>query len=423
MTSQEQRFTFARELIIEYNPITFTDTKEIFVYDDENGTYKPGETILEAECQRLFGDDTKKNDIIETLGIIQRKTYLEREEIDNSNYIPLKNGVYDIKNKKMLDYSPKFKFFFKHPIEYDFLASCPKTMKFIMEVTENDYEKEKKLLQAMGYCLYRTNKYQKAFMLLGSGANGKTVFLNLLTKFLGIRCVSGVSLQQLTEDRFAPGRLYQKNANVFADLEARALRDTGIFKGLSGEDRLSCDRKFKPPFEFWNHAKLFFPCNKLPKTSDESDAYYRRWIIIPFTRQFSPEEQNPNLLEELVVKEELSGLLNIVLEKLDEIIENGGFGEENIEKTREVYARNSDSAKAFCYDCLELDLDSFTLKDALWSGYLVYCKKNKLLHVTDKGFYQTMVNFFDGKVYSSRRVIEEGERKMIMDGVKLKSVS
>jgi putative DNA primase/helicase len=107
--------------------------------------------------------------------------------------------------------------------------------------------------------------------------------------------------------------LYGKLANIYADLPAIALKETGIFKMLTGGDTISGEHKFKPRFYFKNYAKLIFSCNQIPQTPDDSDAFYRRWIIVNFPHQFLDADQNTdknlvadkNLLAKLTTTSEL----------------------------------------------------------------------------------------------------------------------
>lgn len=249
-----------------------------------------------------------------------------------------------------------------------------------------------------------------------------SVYLNLLTYFLGMENVSKISLQELTSNRFAIGKLYGKNANIFADLESKALNSTGYFKGLTGGDYLTCDRKFRDAFDFKNYAKLLFSCNQIPDSDDQSDAFYRRWLIIPFTKEFKKEEQDPLLLSKLVSQQELSGFANVLLAEMDFLLKEYCFGldgEDDIQRTRELYQRLSDSAKAFLMDCTELSPAEHERKGLVWSEYIKYCKKNRLPVKTDKSFHHAMQLFYEGQVWSGR-IQEVGERVMVWKGLILK---
>lgn len=406
-----------------YRTITFTDTQEIFQYNPKNGLYEESENQIKNTIQDTWQELASINNVNECLNHIKRMTYKKREETNNPNLIPFQNGYFDLKKKTFHEYSPKNIFFSKHPITYKPTAVCPAIGKFLVEIAEEDTEKIRVLKRIAAYCFYRSYPIQKAIMLYGSGANGKSVYLNLLTYLLGMENVSKISLQELTSNRFAVGRLYGKNANIFADLESKALNSTGYFKGLTGGDYLTCDRKFRDSFDFKNHAKLLFSCNQIPESDDQSDAFFRRWLILPFTKVLKKEEQDPLILSKLVEPSELSGFANVLLEEMDGLLEEYCFGmdgEDDIQRTRELYQRLSDSAKAFLMDCTELAPAEHERKDLVWSEYIVYCKKNKLPVKNEKAFHHSIQLFFEGQVWSGRSQ-ELGERVMVWKGLKLKT--
>lgn len=422
--NQKVMYAFCQNEIEERPSITFTDTKEIFQFNSESGVYEPAETKIEERIQELFGEKAKKFHVNEMLATIQRLTYKERKETNNPTLIPLSNGYFDLNDDQFKKYEPQIIFFSKHPIHYNFDAQCPKIISFLEQVTENDAKKKELLIKIAAYCFYRSYPIQKAIMLIGTGANGKSVYLNLLRNLLGDHNVVSQTLQRLSEDRFATAQLYQKNANIFADLETKALKNTGIFKSLTGGDYLTCDRKYKDPFDFLNYAKLLFSCNQMPSTSDESDAFYRRWIIVEFNRTFQPEEQNPQLIEELTNPNELSGFFNEIVPFIHQILKEKKIDIESIESLRERYTKNSDSAKSFCYEKIELAPLEFETKERLFNEYLKYCKQNNLPTKDNKRFYKAVYLFFEGQVYESRQqVFGYTDRVRVLKGLKIKDAS
>jgi hypothetical protein len=139
------------------------------------------------------------------------------------------------------------------------------------------------VLDYMAYCLWRGFPFHRWILFNGSGRNGKGVTTNLITRFLGQNNVSSETLHRLLDRTFAAAKLFGKMANIDADLSSDVLKETGLLKKLTGGDRIPAEDKFKPLFDFNNYAKLIFSANKIPKTPDESDAFYARLIIINFS--------------------------------------------------------------------------------------------------------------------------------------------
>jgi|GEM_PF-681314 len=379
----------AKEIMSQIQFVTLVDTEEVWYYSD--GIFRPGgEAIIKALCQEYLGEEANTHRVNEVIGHIQRSTYIERSEFDkNINLIAVENGVLNLETRELLPHSPDYFLTVKIPVVYDPEADCPKVKKFLSEVLHPDDIPV--IEEFFGFCLWRKYFIHKAFMLVGEGSNGKTTLIKLIENFLGKQNVSSVSIQDLGENRFAAAELYGKLANLFADIPDRALRNTGIFKMLTGGDTLTVERKFKNPFKFENYAKQIYSCNKLPETYDETDAFFRRWIIINFPNKFEGDKADKNLIDKLTTREELSGLLNLALEGLNRLLEKGEFSKGvSTEEVREAYIRMSNPVAAFVMDCIEIDPEGYIPKKELYSNFCEYCRKNNLPTVSENTFHKKL---------------------------------
>ena len=134
------------------------------------------------------------------------------------------------------------------PILYDPDAPCPAFDKYLSTTFEPD---DLPLIEEiLGWCLVPDRRFEQAVMLTGEGENGKSVFLDLVGYLLGETNVSNVALQDLEENRFRAAELYGKLANVFADLDARGLQSSSMFKTLTTGDFVTAERKHAQPFRF-----------------------------------------------------------------------------------------------------------------------------------------------------------------------------
>lgn len=394
----------AQELMGQFTLRTVDDTKEIFYYKEDEGIYVPGLRMLEAIIQSELNEKATRHNVSEILGKIERSTYIPREKTNNPHLIPLKNGIYNAKTQRLINYSPEYFFTSKHPIEYDPIALCPKINKFIDEISEGDIEKTITLEKIIAYCFYRDYPIQKAFMLLGSGSNGKSTLLNLLTGLLGDENISNVGLQDFEKNRFSTANLYQKNANIYSDISSESLKDPTMFKALTGGDHILCDRKFQQPFRFKNYAKLIFSCNQLPESKDDTDAFFRRWVIIEFKKKFEYREQNRGLLSEICTPDEFSGFFTQIMPRLQAMIfEHDEITNDTTEQVRKKYQRNANSSHAFAIDCMELDPVAEEEKPKIWGAYQTYCRENHLqLIASEDRFWKSIHAYFGDKIYDVR---------------------
>jgi P4 family phage/plasmid primase-like protien len=369
----------AEDIMKKFHYVTRESDEIIFLYHPERGVYTPnGEAHIKRQTKKALGKHLRRNRQSEVINYIVCSTLQHIEETP-PNLIALKNGIFDLKTKLLKPFDPSYFILNGLPIVYNPKADCPETKKFIAEVVHP--EDVQVLQEISGYSLWRAYPLHKAIMLVGEGANGKSTFLELLRTMLGRENVSTIPLHDLETSSFARSSLYGKLANIYPDLSDRALRGTGYFKMLSGGDTISAEYKFHDRFEFKNYAKLIFSCNKVPESPDDTTAFFRRWIIINFPKQFleGDPKTNPNLLEKLVTEEELSGFFNWVVEGLERLLRGGKFSSgRSVEQTREQYIRASDPVKAFAMDCIEQKAGNIVTKDVVYRAFLDYCQEMRL---------------------------------------------
>jgi putative DNA primase/helicase len=402
---QEMRANHAENAIYSFNPITITDTKEIFIYNSETGLYESGERTLERFIQDCFSDTTTTTDIKETLAIIQRKTYIDRKTIDekNKNLIPLKNCILKLPEKEILSYSKEKIFFTKHAITYKpEEKECLHIQKFLEEITEKEIDIQL-LKEMIGYCFVKNYKFQAIFALVGEGANGKSVLLNLTIEMLGTENVCQKTLQLLTDYIFSAAALYGKSANIINDLPKKQFKETGMLKALSGGDWIEAEIKHKGSIKFKNYAKLIAACNEMPQSDDDTTGFYRRFVIINFPHRFEGQADNKNLLQELTSEEEKSAFFNACIDAYLIAETKGDLSyAASMEEKRKNYLNYSNSAKVFAEECLELDSEGSIEKIFLWAEYLDFCKKNKIVKKSMVWFFRELYKFYAGNVRQSR---------------------
>jgi putative DNA primase/helicase len=393
--------------------LTMKDNEEMYRYQ-ENGIYTDGsETFIRETGEHILnniGYPNKANISFmnELVNQIKRNSYYERTIFTiHPELIAMENGVYNILTGEIREPKPEDYLTTKIPVKYDVEATCPKFEKFLKETVPE--ENIPLCFEFFGYCLYRAYPIQKAVMLLGSGANGKSTFISALRSFLGIENCEGIPLQNFEVNRFAVSRIYGKLANLSADLPPTELKGAGMFKALTGSDMIYAEEKFKKGFSFINTAKLVFSCNQLPATSDETDAFFRRWIIIDFPNTFEGDAVDTDILNKITTPEELSGIFNRAVAETRKVIVRGMFsGNQNTAELRERYLRMSDSTAAFHMDCLEIAPDNDIPKQTLYTTYLNYAKKKHYPTVSEKMFFKKLaehvrieevrVNTNDGRV-------------------------
>lgn len=383
----------ADHLIQNYYFATLLDTEEILHYT--NGYYhSKGEQYIKKYVRPIWGEHLKTHDLNEIINAhIIPQTYADREEFNpDINLTCLRNGVLNLQTRELLPHSPEYKFTFQIPVEWNPDAQCPAVDEFLQTTLPPDDIPV--FWELAGYCLHRSYPIQKAFMLTGEGNNGKSTLINLLKAFLGKKNISSISLQQLVSNRFAASQLYGKHANLYADLNDQALRETGLFKMATGGDTLTGEKKFRDAFNFENYAKLIYSANKLPEVYDNTTAFFRRWVIINFPNTFDDSTADKNLLAKITTEEELSGMLRNAVIALKHLLEDGHFKRtETTEQIEERYIKLSDSIAAFAKDVLIEDVEAEPItRSELHNIYAAYCRKNDLMLKSQRLLTQNLRN-------------------------------
>jgi len=256
------------------------------------------------------------------------------------------------------------------PTKYVIDAECPRTEKFLEEITAGDPDALDKMIllcECAGYCLLSTAKFEKFFLLEGGGSNGKSIFMGLVADLVGRENVSAIPPSRFG-DKFSVAHLNGKIANIVSEIGIGAEISDSDLKALTSGDLVSAEQKFKEPFEFRSFATNIFGTNHGLRTKDFSEAFFRRAICIPFSHTFQEKDQDKNLSEKL--RAELSGFLNLALEALAGVLKRGHFTRtESSQRAWEQWRLQTDQIRAFCEDKIIFETESETPTGELFSAY------------------------------------------------------
>jgi len=440
ISGKDKKWGKATELLAEYiqqklKMYTTKDDNRSEVWVFREGVYTPNgrSEVKELLRQTLrdFYSSFVYNKVIEK---IEPDTFIDQEKFFTVNYreeIPVGNGILNILDKKLLPFDDNKVFFNKLPIKYLPNTECPKIKEFLKSTLKEE-DDIKVFFELAGFSLLKEYRFEKAFMMVGNGRNGKGKSLELLKRLVGVKNCSSVPLISLDPDSFHISELFGKMLNLAGDIGNKDLKDTSMFKGLTGRDLINAHRKFQNDISFENYAKFVFACNELPMVYDVSLGFWSRWVLMefPYTfvglEEYNQAEDKTNLkvrdetiIEKITTSEEMSGFLNEALKGLDRLLLNKDFSSsKGTEETKLTWIRKSNSFMAFCYDFLESNTESKISKKELRQKYSEYCLNHKINTKSDYVIKRTLQDTF-GVVdnYSEFMGIKEN----IWEGIKWKN--
>ena len=290
----------------------------------------------------------------------------------NPYLVNVRNGLLDIRDMSFKEHTPSYLSTVQLNVEYNPQVDCPQFKKFLNEVL--DCKLIPLVQEIVGYLLTTNTASQKAFVFWGPARTGKSTLLWVVEYLLlGKKNVSNIPWQEIG-DKFKTAELLGKLANVFSDLPSKSIDDTGIFKVVTGEDYLMAEKKNKNPFKFKPFARLVFSCNELPRNYvDRTEGFYRRLIIVPFSRQIEKSKIDKSLKYKF--QREKEGILNWALEGLKRLYENNFEFSENelTDGVKKEYKRENNNVISFVEECCELDSLFSCSRIELYEAYKEFC--------------------------------------------------
>ena len=265
----------------------------------------------------------------------------------------------------------------------------------------NDKEVIDLFYEMLGYCLIGHCKYQKAFFFYGEGSNGKSTVLDMIKAFLGEDNLSFMGIDEVTQ-QFAKVELENVIANIGDDVNDTPIKQAGTLKKMITGNGIRVEAKGERGYRLNPTAKHIYTGNKIPRSFDKTNGFYRRWCFIPFVASFSPDDVDfdPMIDEKVTTQESLSYLLNKAIEGAKRLIKNGKFtSPECVTETLNSYiVDNSTTLLWVSEDNITQDMVLETPAFELYSKFVDRCKLNGIQGSnipSSKSFYREIAKYFE----------------------------
>ena len=422
--------TTARYLIDKYKIVTLLPEHSVLRYQD--GIYiDNGIEIMRADLERNFGElkNNKHRNLLnketkaEVIDKVESLTYTEHYKQLSPVKVPtfdsdldiinMCNGLYNWRTGDFKRHTAEYKSRIQVAVNYDPEADCPRLMSIIRDVL--DAKDVPKFLEFCAYCYYRSYIIQKGVIFFGEASTGKSQLLAMIANSIGKWNTTSVTFQDLggrNIDRYATAKLYNKLVNIAGDMDATSVPEVGKFKMLtSGEDSIPARMIYGRPFEFYNFAKMVLSGNELPEVNDNSDGFYRRIEIFRTEKKFSASGGKYERLKALTDPEELSGLFNICIGMLPDLLERKEFTNPmKVEDVKHLYSKGSNPLEEFLNQCVADEDEEYISKEDFYNCYVDFCKNNKLAYIGSReGFGKELKKYWNN--HPVQRKLYGGKRK------------
>lgn len=302
------------------------------------------------------------------------------EKMDSKRrFLNLNNGMLDLQEFKLLPHNKKYYSTIRIPIDFDPNAKCPEFLNFLDQIFEGDQERKAISSEMYGYCLTSSVKAQKALILYGNGANGKSVFADILGMLVGSENTCALTLSDLDKP-FARSELVDKLLILSTEneMDSRGL-NTQFLKAIVSGDPIRVERKHEQGFTYRPFCKLVLGLNNLPYARDKSHGFMRRLIILPFNRTFDKGQADVHLTRKL--KKELPGILNFALNGLQRLRSNEYiFTDSKVStKAQRSYEEELNPVASFVEDTITKgEVDQRVQNDSIARLYRIWCTQNRI---------------------------------------------
>jgi len=234
----------------------------------------------------------------------------------------------------------------------------------------------------------QATRHQQALVMFGEGGNGKSEALELArSAFPG---GSVVSLPpQLWSQRFQIAHLVGALGNFVDEVPERDITGGETFKSVITGDFVHAEEKNQQPFDYRPVAGHIFSANTLPGTVDQSDGYWRRFIVLPFTRNMTEAAGHRQRAASTVIDSELPAVVSWFLEGAARVQRQGRYTiPESSATMTEAWRRNADSVLRFAAEECEPDATVMMKAPRLFEAYCGWAAIQRFAPMSSTTFYK-----------------------------------
>lgn len=346
-------------------------------------------TITEEDSRKRFIERVKKLQLRkhrETMIKDAKSVFpISMKSFDRDIYLfNCKNGTLDLRTMEFRRHDPEDYLTKVSPVIYDPDAECPRWRTFIDEIMQGDKARSNYLQKAIGYALTGDTKMECLFILYGpTSRNGKGTTMESILRIMGEygKNADPTMLQaKLNAQSGGPSEEIARLAGArfvnISEPEKKITLDAALTKRLTGNDTITARYLHENSFEFRPNFKIFINTNHRPNITDLTLFESGRIKIIPFDRHFEENEQDKGLKQLFAEPENMSGILNWMLEGYRMYRSQGLAMPDSVKQATMDYQMFSDKMGQFFDENIQEKQGSELRRAAIYTRYKEWCGEN-----------------------------------------------
>lgn len=320
---------------------------------------------------------------------------VQPEELDADPWtLNLQSGTAELRTGKHRSHRRKDLYTKVAGTEHKPDAECPRWRQFLREVFNGNEALIRFVQKALGYTLTGSTREHVLFILHGTGANGKSVFLETASHVLGDYAQSARAEMLMNSGRRSGGpseaeaALHGARMVTTNETSAGGRLDEATVKRLTGGDTVRARKLYQQEFEFEPTHKIWFATNHKPEIRGTDHAIWRRIRLIPFRRTFSRSEQDETLSEKL--RDEAPGILAWMIEGCKRWQQEGLKPPEVVQQATRSYRSEMDVLGTFLEECTVRNVNASAQATKLYEAYREWCDRTGERRETQTKFGMAM---------------------------------
>ena len=364
---------------------------------------------LEIEKHAMQSESARRRKAVIEVASWIPELNVKTDDLDTDHFLlNVRNGTVDLRTGELKGQKQEDLITRMADVDFDPKADCPAWKKFIMEIMNFNPDLIKFLQTAVGWAITGDTSEQTMFILFGTGANGKSTFLNTIMNLLGDYAIATPTetFMRKTSDQITNDIARLRGTRFVTTTEAEHGKRISepLIKQITGNDRMTARFLYGEYFNFVPTFKIFMATNHKPVIKGTDHGIWRRIKLIPFITRIEEEKQDKHLEKKLM--EERSGILNWLLQGTMRWFNEGLKAPSVITRATDEYRAEMDIIGNFIKECC-VQIAGVEIKAReFFKCYQDWCNENNEhavsermlgLRLKDMGFGQKRSN--DGRYW------------------------